>query len=46
VTSAEKFSANGHWYRTGDTGSVDEKGFFSFSARDDDALEHGRDGSG
>jgi acetyl-CoA synthetase len=36
--SAEKFSAGGRWYLTGDTGSVDQDGYFRFSARDDDVI--------
>lgn len=36
--SAEKFSADGRWYLTGDTGSVDDDGDFRFSARDDDVI--------
>lgn len=36
--SAEKFSADGRWYLTGDTGSVDADGYFTFSARDDDVI--------
>ena len=38
VKSAEKFSADGRWYLTGDTGRVDEDGDFFFSARDDDVI--------
>jgi acetyl-CoA synthetase len=36
--SAGKFSADGRWYLTGDIGSVDEDGYFHFSARDDDVI--------
>ncbi|MFF7656784.1 AMP-binding protein [Streptomyces sp. NPDC007983] len=36
--SAEKFSADGRWYYTGDVGSVDEDGYFHFSSRDDDVI--------
>ncbi|HTZ69520.1 MAG TPA: AMP-binding protein [Acetobacteraceae bacterium] len=36
--SAEKFSADGRWYLTGDIGYVDESGDFYFSARDDDVI--------
>ncbi len=36
--SAEKFSADGSYYLTGDTGSVDEDGYFYFSTRDDDVI--------
>lgn len=35
---AEKFSADGRWYLTGDTGWVDDEGDFFFSARDDDVI--------
>jgi acetyl-CoA synthetase len=34
----DKFTADRRWYLTGDTGSVDEEGYFSFSARDDDVI--------
>jgi acetyl-CoA synthetase len=36
--SAEKFAGGGRWYLTGDTGRVDEDGYFHFSARDDDVI--------
>ena len=36
--TAEKFSADGRWYITGDTGRVDGEGYFHFSARDDDVI--------
>ncbi|MEU9061359.1 AMP-binding protein [Streptomyces sp. NPDC048430] len=36
--SAEKFSADGRWYYTGDVGRVDEDGYFHFSSRDDDVI--------
>lgn len=36
--SAEKFAGGGHWYVTGDTGLVDEEGYFHFSSRDDDVI--------
>jgi len=36
--SAEKFSADGRWYLTGDTASCDEDGYFRFSSRDDDVI--------
>lgn len=36
--TAERFSADGKWYLTGDTGSVDADGYFRFSARDDDVI--------
>jgi acetyl-CoA synthetase len=38
VKSAEKFSPNGRWYYTGDTGYRDAEGYFHFSARDDDVI--------
>lgn len=36
--SAEKFSADGRWYLTGDVGRVDEDGDFYFASRDDDVI--------
>ena len=36
--SAEKFSKDGRYYLTGDTGSIDENGYFYFSTRDDDVI--------
>lgn len=36
--SADKFTADGTWYLTGDTGSVDADGYFRFSAREDDVI--------
>ncbi len=36
--SAEKFSADGRYYLTGDTGMIDAEGYFHFSARDDDVI--------
>lgn len=36
--SAERFLGNGRYYVTGDTGSVDDEGYFYFSARDDDVI--------
>ena len=36
--TAEKFSADGRWYLTGDTGLRDADGYFHFSARDDDVI--------
>jgi acetyl-CoA synthetase len=36
--SAEKFTQNGRWYLTGDTGYVDHDGYFYFSGRDDDVI--------
>jgi acetyl-CoA synthetase len=36
--TAERYTDDGAWYVTGDAGSVDEDGYFSFSARDDDVI--------
>jgi len=36
--SAEKFSTDGRWYFTGDSGYVDEDGDFFFCGRDDDVI--------
>jgi acetyl-CoA synthetase len=36
--SAEKFSEDGRWYLTGDSGCVDEDGYFRFVSRDDDVI--------
>ncbi|MCE7796494.1 AMP-binding protein [Sphingobium sufflavum] len=36
--TAGKFSADGRYYLTGDTGRVDEEGYFHFSSRDDDVI--------
>lgn len=36
--TAERYTDDGTWYLTGDAGSVDADGFFSFSARDDDVI--------
>jgi acetyl-CoA synthetase len=36
--TAEKFAGGGRWYLTGDTGLVDQDGYFHFSARDDDVI--------
>jgi acetyl-CoA synthetase len=38
VKSAEKFSADGRWYYTGDVGRTDADGYFYFSSRDDDVI--------
>lgn len=36
--TAERFSADGRWYYTGDAGSVDADGYVYFSSRDDDVI--------
>lgn len=36
--TAEKFSADGHWYISGDAARMDEDGYVYFSARDDDII--------
>lgn len=36
--SDAKFTTNGRWYLTGDTGRVDADGDFFFSSRDDDVI--------
>ncbi len=36
--TAQRFTADGRWYLTGDAGQTDEDGFFFFSARDDDVI--------
>jgi acetyl-CoA synthetase len=36
--TAERFTEDGKWYLTGDTGRVDEDGYFYFTARDDDVI--------
>ena len=36
--SAEKFSSDGRWFLTGDTGLMDDDGYFHFSSRDDDVI--------
>ncbi|MFJ9085531.1 AMP-binding protein [Streptomyces sp. NPDC102384] len=36
--TAERFTADGRWYLTGDAGTRDEDGYFYFSARDDDVI--------
>jgi acetyl-CoA synthetase len=38
AASAAKFSSDGRWYLTGDTGAADSDGDFHFSARDDDVI--------
>lgn len=34
----QRFSPDGRWYLTGDTGRVDDEGRYFFSARDDDVI--------
>ncbi|OZG29858.1 AMP-dependent synthetase [Williamsia sp. 1138] len=36
--TAERYSEDGRWYLTGDSGAVDADGFFYFSSRDDDVI--------
>ncbi|MGE5110971.1 MAG: AMP-binding protein [Acidobacteriaceae bacterium] len=36
--SAERFSSDGRWYFTGDTGYLDPEGHFYFSSREDDVI--------
>lgn len=36
--TAERFTGEGRWYLTGDTGRVDDDGYFFFTARDDDVI--------
>jgi acetyl-CoA synthetase len=36
--TAERFSADGRWYYTGDAGKADEDGDLFFAARDDDVI--------
>ncbi|MFI9510018.1 AMP-binding protein [Nocardia sp. NPDC052566] len=36
--TAQRFTADGRWYLTGDAGSRDADGFFHFSSRDDDVI--------
>lgn len=36
--TAQRYTEDGRWYLTGDAGSRDAKGFFHFSARDDDVI--------
>ena len=36
--SAERYSRDGQWYITGDTGRRDKDGFIYFSSRDDDVI--------
>jgi acetyl-CoA synthetase len=36
--TAQRFTADGRWYLTGDVASKDSDGYFYFSARDDDVV--------
>lgn len=36
--TAQRYTADGRWYLTGDAGARDADGFFHFSARDDDVI--------
>lgn len=36
--TAERFSADGRWYYTGDAAKLDDDGFYFFSSRDDDVI--------
>jgi acetyl-CoA synthetase len=36
--TAERMSADGRWYVTGDVARVDEDGYFHFASRDDDVI--------
>lgn len=36
--TAERVSADGRWYYTGDVGSMDAEGYLFFSSRDDDVI--------
>ena len=36
--TAERFSADGRWYYTGDAAKLDDDGHFYFSSRDDDVI--------
>jgi acetyl-CoA synthetase len=36
--SVERFAGNGRWYLTGDSGHLDDEGYFYFSSRDDDVI--------
>ena len=36
--TAQRFTADGRWYITGDTAAIDEDGAFFFSSRDDDVI--------
>ncbi|WP_207843289.1 AMP-binding protein [Williamsia soli] len=36
--TAERYTEDGRWYLTGDSGATDADGFFYFSSRDDDVI--------
>lgn len=36
--TAAKFTGDGRWYLTGDSGALDEDGYFHFRSRDDDVI--------
>jgi len=36
--TAERFTADGRWYLTGDAGTMDEDGYIFFASRDDDVI--------
>jgi acetyl-CoA synthetase len=36
--TAERFTADGQWYLTGDTAAIDDDGALFFSSRDDDVI--------
>lgn len=36
--TAQRFTGDGRWYLTGDTGQTDEDGYYYFAARDDDVI--------
>jgi acetyl-CoA synthetase len=36
--TADRYTADGRWYLTGDAGSVDADGYYYFSGRDDDVI--------
>ncbi|MEV1295955.1 AMP-binding protein [Pseudonocardia sp. NPDC049635] len=38
ASGTSRFSKDGRWYLTGDTATLDQDGYFRFSARDDDVI--------